>query len=110
MGGIPKMGDRYLRHLLVVSATAIVRYTKRRATAVSIWANHLLERKAARLVTVAVTNKMAHIACAVMARQENYRLPPQPETPTYQNYRQFGQERTTGLMLIRSSRGSGQPA
>ena len=76
LGGISKMGDRYLRHLLVIGATAIVRYTKRRATAVSIWANHLLERKPARLVTVAVANKMARIAWAVMARQESYRAAP----------------------------------
>ncbi len=73
LGGISKMGDRYLRNLLVIGATAIVRYTKRKATPVSIWANRLLERKPARLVTVAVANKMARIAWAVMARQEVYR-------------------------------------
>jgi transposase len=76
MGGISKMGDRYLRHLLVVGATAIVRYTRRKATAVSVWADRLLERKPARLVTVAVANKMARIAWAVMARQETYRAAP----------------------------------
>lgn len=76
VGGISKMGDRYLRHLLVVGATAVVRYTKRKATSVSIWANRLLERKPARLVTVAVANKMARIAWAVMAREENYRPMP----------------------------------
>jgi len=76
MGGISKMGDRYLRHLLVVGATAIVRYTRRKATAVSVWASRLLERKPARLVTVAVANKMARIAWAVMARQETYRASP----------------------------------
>jgi len=76
MGGISKMGDRYLRHLLVVGATAIVRYTRRKATAVTVWANRLLERKPARLVTVAVANKMARIAWAVMARQETYRASP----------------------------------
>lgn len=71
MGGISKMGDRHLRHLLVVGA--IVRYTRRKATTVSRWANQLLEHKPARLVTVAVANKMARIAWAVMARGENYR-------------------------------------
>lgn len=73
LGGISKMGDRYLRHLLVVGATAVVRYTKRKATAVSIWAHKFLERKPARLVTVAVANKMARIAWAVTARGETYR-------------------------------------
>lgn len=76
MGGISKMGDRYLRHLLVVGATAVIRYTRRKATTVSIWANRLLERKPARLVSVAVANKMARIAWAVMTREENYRAAP----------------------------------
>jgi transposase len=76
MGAISKMGDRYLRHLLVVGATAVVRYTRRKATTVSVWANQLLERKPARLVTVAVANKMARIAWAVMTREEEYRVMP----------------------------------
>ena len=111
LGGISKMGDRYLRHLLVVGATAIVRYTKRKATAVSLWANRLLECKPARLVTVAVANTMARIAWAVMAREEAYRAAPSPpETSRHHSHQQFGQERTTGVILIRSSRRSGQPA
>lgn len=76
MGAISKMGDRHLRHLLVFGATAVIRYTRRKATIVSIWADRLLERKPARLVTVAVANKMARIAWAVMAREENYRAAP----------------------------------
>ncbi len=76
MGGISKMGDRYLRHLLVVGATAVVRFTRRKQTNVGIWANQLLERKPARLVTVALANKMARIAWAVMTRHENYRAGP----------------------------------
>lgn len=76
MGGISKMGDRYLRHLLVVGATAVLRYTRRKTTTVSIWADRLLERKPARLVSVAVANKMARIAWAVMTREEDYRAAP----------------------------------
>ncbi|MFC0206515.1 IS110 family RNA-guided transposase [Novosphingobium soli] len=76
MGGISKMGDRYLRHLLVVGATAVLRYTRRKTTTVSIWADRLLERKPARLVSVAVANKMARIAWAVMTREEGYRAAP----------------------------------
>lgn len=76
MGGISKMGDRYLRHLLVLGGTAVVRYTRRKTTAVSAWADKLLARKPARLVTVAVANKLARIAWAVMAREEDYRARP----------------------------------
>ena len=73
MGGISKMGDRYLRHFLVVGATAVIRYTRRKKTTVSIWADRLLDRKPARLVSVAVANKTARIAWAGMTREENYR-------------------------------------
>jgi transposase len=76
MGSVSKMGDRYLRHLLVLGGTAVVRYTRRKATSVSKWASQLLERKPARLVTVAVANKLARIASAVMAHKENYRAEP----------------------------------
>lgn len=76
MGGISKMGDRYLRHLLVVGATAVIRYTRRKTTTVNTWAAQLLERKPARLVSVAVANKTARIAWAVMTREENYRAAP----------------------------------
>ena len=72
MGGISKMGDRYLRHLLVVGATAVIRYTRRKTTRVGAWAAQLLERKPTRLVSVAVANKTARIAWAVMTREENY--------------------------------------
>ena len=75
MGGISKMGDRYLRHLLVIGATAVVRFTGRKKTTISIWADQLLERKPARLVTVAVANKMARIAWALMAHGGIYRAP-----------------------------------
>lgn len=66
--GISKMGDRYLRHLLVIGATAVIRYTRCKPTAVSIWASRLLDRKPARLVTVAVANKLARIGRILMVR------------------------------------------
>lgn len=107
LGGIPKMGDRHLRHLLVVGATAIIRHTRRKATAVSIWATRLLERKPVRPVTVAVANKMARIAWAVMTRRQDYRADAIVAWVKTDN--QFGRERTTRVTLIRSSRGSGKP-
>ncbi len=64
------------RHLLVIGGTALVRYTRRWATLVSIWANRFLEHKPTRLVSVAVADKMARIAWVVMTREENYRATP----------------------------------
>jgi transposase len=73
MGAISKMGDRYLRHLLVVGATAVVRTAGRRRTGLGIWADQLLERKPFRLVTVALANKIARTAWAIMSRDQPYR-------------------------------------
>ena len=76
LGGISKKGDRYLRHLLVVGATAVIRFTRTKPGALTGWVNRLLDRKPARLASVALANKLARIAWAVMAREEDYRPAP----------------------------------
>jgi transposase len=73
LGRISKMGDRYIRRLLVIGATTRLRYARGRPTPDAEWINRLLTRRPARLVTVALANKMARIAWAVMARGEIYR-------------------------------------
>lgn len=71
LGRISKMGDRYLRKLLVVGATSLVR--RARTANAAPWVSRLLERKPTRLVTVAMANKTARIVWAVLARGEAYR-------------------------------------
>jgi len=73
LGRISKMGDRYLRKLLVVGATSVVRRARTADTTAANWVRNLLERKPARLVTVAMANKTARIVWAVLARGETYR-------------------------------------
>lgn len=73
LGRISKMGDRYLRKLLVVGATSVVRRARTADTTAANWVRGLLERKPARLVTVAMANKTARIVWAVLARGETYR-------------------------------------
>lgn len=75
LGRISKMGDGYLRRLLVVGATSVVRRAGANTSATGTWVRCLLERKPARVVTVAVANKNARIAWAVLARGETYRAP-----------------------------------
>jgi transposase len=75
LGRISKMGDRYLRKLLVVGATSVVRRARTADTTAANWLRSLLERKPARLVTVAMANKTALIVWAVLARGETYRSP-----------------------------------
>lgn len=75
LGRISKMGDGYLRKLLVVGATSVIRRAATGGSATSAWVRSLLARKPARLATVAMANKTARIAWAVLARGEVYRAP-----------------------------------
>jgi transposase len=75
LGRITKMGDRYLRKLLVVGMTAVIRSARRTKAPAFAWVNALLERRPARLVSVALANKAARIAWAILVRGETYRAP-----------------------------------
>ena len=69
------MGDRYLRRLLVLGNTLVVRRVGSNTSATGAWVRGLLESKTSRVVTVAIANKTARIAWAVLARGETYRAP-----------------------------------
>jgi transposase len=72
LGHISKMGNRYLRKLLVVGAHAVLYYRKRHTDALRSWASKLLERKPFKLVAVALANKLARIVFAVMRNKTIY--------------------------------------
>ena len=74
LGGISKQGDRYLRRLLVLGATAVIQHARRHPDK-HPWIIRLLSTKPAKLVAVAVANKMARIAWAIMAKGGTYRTP-----------------------------------
>ena len=73
LGRISKKGDGYLRKLLVVGATSVIRRSKTDALAAAPWVRSLLDRRPARVVAVAMANKTARIAWAVLTRGEVYR-------------------------------------
>jgi transposase len=75
LGRISKMGDKYLRRLLIVGMTSLVRRAKYKPDAVDPWLAALLLRKPARVVTVALANKAARVIWAIMSRGEIYRAP-----------------------------------
>lgn len=75
MGRICKRGDRYIRHLLFVGARNVIPYRKARTAAGAAWIEDLLRRKPSRLVAIALANKMARIAWALMTRGEIFRSP-----------------------------------
>jgi transposase len=74
LGGVSKQGDRYLRKLLVVGASAVLRQARARPDR-HPWLMRLLARRPAKVAIVALANKMARIAWAVLARGETYRAP-----------------------------------
>jgi transposase len=78
LGRITKMGDKYLRKLLIVGMTSRVRRAKQNPTVDPRLAD-LLARKPTRVATVAMANKTARIIWAIMARGETYRAGHLPE-------------------------------
>ena len=75
MGKISRMGDRYLRRLLVVGMTSLVRRARAKPDAVDPRLVAMLERRPARVVTVAAANRTARVAWALMTRGGTYRAP-----------------------------------
>ncbi len=75
LGRISKQGNPYIRRLLVIGTTSMLRYARAKTTPGADWVNSLLERRPSRLVTVAMANKTARIAWALMVREETYRAP-----------------------------------
>lgn len=74
-GATSKMGERTLRRLLIIGASAVVKQASRRGTPKGSWLERMLERKPRMLVTVALANKMARIVWALLAKGGIYRAP-----------------------------------
>jgi error-prone DNA polymerase len=73
LGRITKTGNREIRRLLVLGATSMVYRAPQWNSVVGMWTRGILERRPVRLVTVALANKIARIAWALMTRKEVYR-------------------------------------
>jgi transposase len=71
LGGISKAGDGYLRRMLVHGSRALLRWWRTS----SPWVARLLERRPVNVAVVALANKTARIAWAVMTRKETYHRP-----------------------------------
>jgi transposase len=75
LGAISKKGDRYLRGLFTAGALAVIRYAKIHGTKHRPWLTALLARRPTKVAAIALANKLARMAWAMMARGEPYREP-----------------------------------
>jgi transposase len=78
LGAISKMGERTLRRLLTIGASAVVKQALRRGAPVGSWLAQMLARKPKMLVIVALANKTARIVWALLAQGGVYRAPAVP--------------------------------
>jgi transposase len=74
LGPISKKGDRYLRRILIAGALAVLRHARAHPEK-HPWLAQLLARKPAKVAAVALANKMARVAWALLAKGETYRAP-----------------------------------
>ncbi len=79
LGSISKAGNRYLRKLLVVGALSVIKRAKILGYTKHPWLVRLMQRRSTMVAAIALANKIARMAWAMMARNETYRTPlPQP--------------------------------
>ena len=75
LGSTSKMGERTLRRLLIIGASAVVRWVARNGAQAGSWIARMAARKPPMLVRVALANKMARVVWALMARGGIYQAP-----------------------------------
>ena len=74
LGGISKRGDRYLRSLLIHGARAALRAAAKREDRRSRWAVSVHARRGANIAAVALANKNARTAWALLRREHDYHV------------------------------------
>lgn len=75
LGSTSKMGQRDIRRLLVIGASAVVTWAARKGPRPGSWLARMMARKPHMLVVVALANKMARMIWAIASRETRYKDP-----------------------------------
>jgi transposase len=75
LGSTSKQGDRYLRSLFTTGALAVIRHAKLNGTKHRPWLAALLARRPTKVAAIALANKLARMAWAMMTKGERYKEP-----------------------------------
>jgi transposase len=73
--GISKRGNSYLRRLFVQGARAVLQQSAKQSSGLSAWLAQLTTRTHSNVAAVALANKLARMAWAVLTKNEPYRPP-----------------------------------
>jgi len=75
LGNITKAGDRYIRSLFCAGALAVIRFVKIHGAKHRPWLTSLMDRRPIKVAAMALANKLARMAWALMAKGESYKEP-----------------------------------
>jgi transposase len=73
--GISKRGNSYLRRHLVQGARTVLQQSAKQSSGLSVWLAQLSTRTHSNVAAVALANKLARMAWAVLSKNEPYRPP-----------------------------------
>ena len=72
---LPRRGNKYLRRLFVQGARAVMQHKTKQSSGLTAWLAQLTARTHHNIAIVALANKLARMAWAVLAKNEVYRPP-----------------------------------
>lgn len=72
--GITKRGNKHARAMLIQGMQSVILHAHKKSDALSRWVTELIQRRGRNKAVVALANKLARVAWALLKHQQNYQL------------------------------------